>query len=35
VAILAERLKNEVEKREIISQMGFRKGLEVIDNIYV
>jgi len=37
VAILAERLRKEIEEREIIpqNQMGFKKRLGAIDNIYV
>jgi len=37
MAILAERLKNEVEERGKIpqNQTGFRKGMGTIDNIYV
>jgi len=37
VAILAEKLKNEIEERGIIpqNQTGFRKEIRVIDNIYV
>lgn len=35
-AILAERLKEELEKGAIVpsNQAGFRKGMETIDNIY-
>jgi len=37
VAIMAERVRKEVEKRGIIpqNQKGFRKKLSAIDNIYV
>lgn len=37
VAILAERLREEKEKKRIVphNQTGFRKGMRAIDNIYV
>jgi len=36
-AILAERLRREIEEKEIVphNQTGFRKGMGTIDNIYV
>lgn len=36
-AILAERIRGEIEKKGIIphNQTGFRKGMRTIDNIYV
>lgn len=35
--MLTERLKEEMEEKSMVpqSQTGFRKGMEVIDNIYV
>lgn len=37
VAVLAERLKEDLEEKGVIlqNQMGFRKGMGTIDNIYV
>lgn len=37
MGMLAEKLRKEVEEKEIIpgNQMGFRKGLETINNMYV
>lgn len=37
VAMLAERLKEEVEEKELIpqNQTGFRKSLGTVDNIYL
>ena len=37
VTVLLERLKKEVEQKQIIpsNQIGFRKGMGVMDNIYV
>lgn len=36
-SVLAEKLKNEVEEMKILppGQMGFKKGMGAIDNIYV
>lgn len=37
VSVLAERLRREVEEKRLLprSQAGFRRGLEMIDNVYV
>lgn len=37
VAVLAERLREEVERKHMIphNQTGFRNGMSTIDNIYV
>lgn len=37
MGVLAERLREEVEGKRIIpgNHTGFRKGLEILDNIYV
>lgn len=37
VAVLAERLREEVERKHMIphNQTGFRNGMGTIDNIYV
>lgn len=37
MSALAERMSTEVEKKGIISQnqTGFRKGMEIVDNIYI
>lgn len=36
-SVLAKRLRREVEKQRLLpwSQAGFRRGLEMIDNVYV
>lgn len=36
-AMMADRLREEVEREEIIppNQMGFRRGMGTIDNIYI
>lgn len=37
VSVLAERLRGEMEEKRVLSenQMGFRKGMGTMDNIYI